>query len=102
MAVFPAPTLIAAARAVPGRRGVPTRIALDVTEALAPCIEGIALADEIGAGVARIQMAAAAGSRQAVINEANRLGFHALQARAEFRRMAAFIEDPEGGNDHAA
>lgn len=102
MALSAAPTPIRAPRGIPGRRSDVVRVSLAVHDALAPALEGIALADEIGAGVARIQMAAAAGSRQAVINEANRLGFHALQARAEFRRMAAFIEDPEGGNDHAA
>lgn len=78
-----------------GRRGIPTRIALDMTEALAPCIEGVALTDDVAAGVARIVTAATAGSRHAVINEANRLGHRALAYRAEFRRMAAFIEGPE-------
>lgn len=97
MALSTAPTSIEAARAVlAGRRGIPTRVVLDVTDALAPCIEGIALADEVEAGITRIGLAAAAGSRRAVINEANRLGFHAMAARAELRRMAAFIEDPEG------
>lgn len=96
MALDTAPTPIEAPRAVlGGRRGIPTRIALDMTEALAPCIEGVALTDDVAAGVTRIVTAATAGSRHAVINEANRLGHRALAYRAEFRRMAAFIEGPE-------
>ncbi len=97
MAIHPAPTPMRASRAVVGgRRGIPTRIALDMNDALAPCLEGIALADTVAAAVTRIAMAATAGSRMAVLNEANRLGHRALAARAEFRRLAAFIEDPEG------
>ncbi len=97
MAMHPAPTPIEALRAVSrGRRGIPTRIALDMNDALAPCLEGIALADTVAAAVTRIAMAATAGSRMAVINEANRLAFRAIAARAELRRLAAFIEDPEG------
>lgn len=96
MALNTAPTPIEALRAVSrGRRGIPTRIALDMTDALAPCIEGVALTDDIAAGVARITTAAMAGSRHAVLNEAQRLGYRALRYRAEFRRMAAYIEGPE-------
>ncbi len=76
---------------------MPTRIALDVNEALAPCLEGIALCDELVAGVARITTAAMAGSRMATTNEAHRLGYRALRFRAEFRRLAAAIEGPDGG-----
>lgn len=99
MASDAALTLIArpgpSARVV-GRRGVPTRVLLDVNDALAPCVEGIAFAQDVAAGVERIVMAAAAGSRQAVVNEAGRLGHRAAAERAEFRRLAADIEGPEG------
>lgn len=74
---------------------MPTRVLLDMTDALAPCLEGVALADEVAAGVARITSAAMAGSRHAVVNEANRLGHRALAYRAEFRRLAADIDGPE-------
>lgn len=94
MALQPAPVALRPSRAVLGRRGVPTRIALDLTEALAPCLEGGAFAQEVEASAARIRMAAAAGSRHAVVNEADRLGFLALRARIEFARLAADIEDP--------
>lgn len=82
-------------RSYRGTRGVPTRVLLDMTDALAPCLEGVALADEVAAGVARITSAAMAGSRHAVVNEANRLGHRALAYRAEFRRLAADIDGPE-------
>ncbi len=98
MAAMTAPTSIEAGRAVSrGQRGVPTRVVLDMTDALAPCIEGIALTDDVTAGVARITTAAMAGSRMAVLNEAQRLGYRALAYRAEFRRLAAEIEGPDGG-----
>lgn len=96
MALSTAPTPIAAPRAVSGRRSDVVRVSLAIHDALAPCLEGIALTDDVEAGITRIRMAAAAGSRMAVINEANRLGFRALAARAELRRLAQDIEDPEG------
>lgn len=100
MARSTALALVEAPRAVPGRlrgsRGIPERVVLDVTDALAPCIEAVALCDDMVAGVARITAAAMAGSRMAVMNEANRLGYRALRFRSEFRRMAAAIEDPDG------
>ena len=96
MGAMTAPTPIGAARAVSqGRRGIPTRIALDVTDALAPCVEGQALCMEVDAGVRRLTTAAMAGSRLAVISEAQRLGFRAARYRAEFGRMARDIEGPE-------
>jgi len=92
-------TLIRPSRAVPrrlaGSRGVPVRVVLEVNDALAPCIEGVAFAQDVIAGVERIVMAAAAGSRQAVVNEAARLGHRAIAERNEFRRLAAEIEGPE-------
>jgi len=87
----------AVSRRLAGSRGVPTRLVLEVNDALAPCIEAIALCDEAVAAVARITTAAMAGSRMATVNEAHRLAHRALRYRAEFRRMAAAIEDPDGG-----
>lgn len=75
-----------------GSRGRPETVALRTTSALAPCLEGIALADEAIATAERIVLAAAAGSRQAVINEAGRLAVRAADARLELRRMAGAIE----------
>lgn len=102
MAPSTALTLIRPPRAVPrrlaGSRGRPQRVVLDVTDALAPCIEGVAFAQDVIAGVERIVMAAAAGSRHAVVNEAGRLGHRAIAERDAFRRMAAEIEDPNGGS----
>lgn len=51
---------------------------------------------EVDAGVRRLTTAAMAGSRLAVLNEAQRLGFRAARYRQEFARMAADIEGPEG------
>jgi hypothetical protein len=42
----------------------------------------------------RLHMAAAAGSRAAVVNEAGRLGHRAQVSREEFRRLAATIDGP--------
>ena len=95
MAAMTAPTPIEARRAVVGRRGVPTRVVLDMTDALAPCAEGVALCDDVVAGVARITSALTAGSRMAALNESNRLGHRALAYRAEFRRLAGEIEGPD-------
>lgn len=96
MAPNTAPTLLRPSRAVLGRRGVATRVILDMNDALAPTVEGVALCDEVASGVARITTAAMAGSRHAVINEANRLGHRALQYRHEFRSLAEAIEGPDG------
>lgn len=101
MAPQTALALVEAPQAIPrrlrGSRGVPERIVLDVTDALAPCIEGVAFAQDVVASVERIVMAAAAGSRQAVVNEANRLGYRAVAERNEFHKLARDIEDPDGG-----
>ena len=56
------------------------------------CVEGMALADEVRAHVDRILMAASAGSRMAVVNEAGRLGSRAAGYRERFARMVADIE----------
>jgi hypothetical protein len=102
MALGTAPAPISVRRAVSrGRRGIPTRVALPVTDALAPCIEGQAFADDVDAGVVRIVEFAARGSRMGVVNEANRLGFRATTYRAEFRRMASEIEQGDDFDDVA-
>lgn len=95
MALHTAPTPIGRPRAIPGVRSDSQRVVLLVNDALAPTVEGQALCDDIAAGVAQITTAAMAGSRHAVLNEAQRLGYRALRYRAEFRRMAADIEGPE-------
>jgi hypothetical protein len=77
---------------VPGSRGVPEVVTQRRTAALAPCLEGIAIADEAIAAAERIQMAAAAGSRHAVINEANRLAYRAIACREELRRLAGAVD----------
>jgi hypothetical protein len=96
MALDTAPTPIEAARAVSrGSRGIPSRIALDITDALAPGMEGIALTHEVDASITRIGLACIAGSRHAVMNEANRLGLRVQIARAELQRLNAEIEGPD-------
>jgi hypothetical protein len=96
MALHTAPTPIARPRPVSGVRSDARRVVLDVNAALAPCAEGIALTDDVSAGVARITAALTAGSRMAALNETNRLGHRALAYRAEFQRLAGDIEGPEG------
>lgn len=95
MALHTAPTPIGRPRPVPGVRSDSARVVLLVNDALAPCVEGQALCQEVDAGVRRLTTAAMAGSRLAVINEANRLGHRAARYRAEFARMAGDIEGPE-------
>lgn len=95
MALHAAPTPIGRPRAIAGSRGVPTRVVLEVNDALAPCLEGVAFAQEAEAIANRIGMAAAAGSRHAVNNEAGRLAFLATRYAIAFRLMAADIEGPE-------
>lgn len=98
MAPTTAPTLLRPSRAVlGGRRGIATRVLLDMNDALAPITEGVALCDDVLARVARITNAAMAGSRMAVVNEANRLGHRAQGYRERFRRMAGEIEGPDDG-----
>jgi hypothetical protein len=75
-----------------GSRGIPETVSMRTTTALAPCLEGIALADDAIAAAERIVLAAAAGSRQAVVNEAGRLAYRAADCRTELRRMAGAID----------
>lgn len=94
------PTARKPLRAVSGRRADAERVAIAVNDALAPCVEGQALIADVEAGVLRITTAAMAGSRTAVVNEANRLAFRAGEYRQEFRRLAEAIEGT-GGPDAA-
>lgn len=75
-----------------GRRGVATRIVLDMNTALAATLEGQALCAEVAAHAERIRNAAMAGSRNAVWNEAVRLTDRATLYRDEFARLAECIE----------
>lgn len=62
------------------------------TTALAPILEGAALAHkqiEVGE---RIVAMAFSGSRQAIANEGGRLAHDGAQALIEFRRMAELVE----------
>lgn len=79
-----------------GTRADSARVVLPINDALAPWIEVIAIADDAIASAQRIAMAAAAGSRAAVINEANRLAFRATACRTEARERVAGIESPRG------
>lgn len=81
-----------ALRIVEGRRGKPEIVVQRTTVALAPCLEGIAACDLGIASAERIVLAAAAGSRHAVVNEAGRLAHGLTKARNELRRMVGAIE----------
>jgi hypothetical protein len=87
MSVAVAPRL----RVIPGDRR-PRLITIRRTDALAPVLEAIAFCDEVIGAACRLDMAAVAGSRAAILNEAGRLGHRAQQSRAEFRRLAARID----------
>ncbi len=69
-------------------RGRPATVTMRHTTAIAPILEGIALADEVIVGATRIHSAVAAGNRSLVLHEAGRLGYRATLARAELRRLA--------------
>jgi hypothetical protein len=71
-----------------GSRGRAATITMRRSTAIAPLLEGIALAEDVIAGTERIQIAAAAGACALVVNEAGRLGYRATTARAELRRIA--------------
>lgn len=92
MAAMRAPTPIEAARAVLRRRGESQRVVVRLDDALAGSLEGIAFAGEVVASINRIGMAAAAGSVEAVINEANRLGHRTIRFRDECRRIAGTLD----------
>lgn len=75
-----------------GSRGKPATVTMRRTTAIAPLIEAQALCADVLSATERIQVAAASGSREAIVNEAGRLGYRATQARAEFHRMAGELE----------
>lgn len=77
---------------VRGSRGVPEQVQIRRTDALAPCLEGIAACDAAIAAAQRITIALANGSSYAVQHEANRLRKQADACRAELRRMAGAID----------
>lgn len=78
--------------ASPGTRGDSERVSQVVPDALAPWLEVIAIADDVIAAAERIAMAAAAGSRAAVLNEANRLAYRVTGCRREARERITAIE----------
>lgn len=74
-----------------GRRG-PAQVTQRTTDALAPILEGIALADEAIASAERIYMALGADRPDIALQEAGRLSVRAGLARCELRTMAGAIE----------
>lgn len=74
-------------------RGHPLTVTMRRTTALAPILEGIALADETICGADRIYTAAVTGSRQQVINEAAQVTRKAQGYRTRFREMAGGLEE---------
>lgn len=100
MAVNTAPTPISAlrgsGRVLRGRgRGSVTRVLLDMDDAMAGPLEGIAATDEAVIQFGRIISAAIANNRGAVISLAEYGQGRAARAREELRRIAAAIE-PDG------
>lgn len=75
-----------------GSRGVPETVTMRTTTALAPCLEGIALADEVLAGCNRVALALANGSDRLALAEIGRLGRRAGCARNELRRLAGVVD----------
>lgn len=75
-----------------GRRGKPSRVIQRTAVALAPCLEGIALADEVLAACNRATLALANGSDRLALNEIGRIGHRATLARNELRRMAGVVD----------
>lgn len=78
--------------ASPGTRRDAERISQVVPDALAPCVEGIAMADEAIAASERIVMAALADAPMAVVHEAQRMATRLVSCREELRRLAGLIE----------
>lgn len=95
MAAMRAPESIESLRAAHvARRGQSELVTVRLHDALAGPLEGVALVAEVLAAVTRIAFAAANGSHEAVVNEANRLGFRATTAGDEFRRIAGRVDGP--------
>ncbi|HEX5466227.1 MAG TPA: hypothetical protein VFW92_06085 [Candidatus Limnocylindrales bacterium] len=79
-------------RVIPGGRGRPDRVTQRTSDALAPIIEGIALADEAIAASERIYMALSADRPDVALHEAGRLGVRAGLVRCDLRTMAGAVE----------
>lgn len=75
-----------------GIRDDAERVVIPTTDALEPWLEVVAIAEDVIASAERIVMAAAAGSRQAVVNEAGRLAHRVTGCRAEARERIGCIE----------
>jgi hypothetical protein len=81
-------------RVIEGRRGVPERVSLRRTDALAAPLEGIALADDVIAACERMALAITTDAPMAALHEAGRLSCRAGAARTELRRLAGAIDRP--------
>ncbi|MHB8398418.1 MAG: hypothetical protein ACYDCI_05715 [Candidatus Limnocylindrales bacterium] len=96
MALRTAPAPIAPLRSnlalLRGRRGVPETVSMRRTDALAPALEGIALADDVIAAMERVHLAVATDAPMAALHEAGRLSFRAQRCRTELRRLAGVID----------
>lgn len=77
---------------IDGGRGRPDRIEQRLSDALAPVLEGQALAADAIAACERIAVALQSGALHAAWHEAGRLSGRAIAARDEFRAMAETLE----------
>lgn len=75
-----------------GSRGRPDMVSQRMTEAMAPILEGQAIAADAIAACERIAVALNSGAVTAAYHEAGRLSGRAIAARDELRRMAADLE----------
>ena len=72
---------------LPGGLNQPTTVTVEQRVWDEVVAEGLSLVADVVASVSRMQYAAAAGSRHAVVNEANRLGSLAIACRKEIERL---------------
>lgn len=84
--------LTRALAADPGVRSDAARITQVVTDALAPCMEGVAFAGEVEDAVDDLEEAITAEAYTRALDRINRLGMLAGKAKDAFRRFAARIE----------
>lgn len=75
--------------------GRPDRVEQRLSDALAPVLEGQALAADAIAACERISAAVSCGAPMAALHEAGRLSARAMAARDELRAMAGALE-PRG------
>lgn len=85
-------TVTPALRVVEGGRGHPDRVEQRLSDALAPVMEGQALAADAIAACERISVAVSCGALMAALHEAGRLSVRAVAARDELRAMAEALE----------